>query len=278
MIAFDFAYYQPATLEKAIQLYQKAVSMNKKAMYYSGGTEFITFARKGNVHADVIIDIKAIPECNLLEVSDGVLIIGAAVSLNDLANANIYPLLGEIARQIADHTSRNKITIGGNLNSKLIYKETILPLLLTDAKVEIYGSQGSRSVLLKETFKEYLQLSDEDLLTQIKIPIENISMPYSFVKRTRMSKIGYPVVSIATIIKDEQLQIAMSGVCPYPFRSEKLEEILNETNGTCDERIEKALKELPTKIVDDANGSASYRRFLIKQILKEMYEVLGREK
>ena len=111
-------------------------------MFYSGGTEFITFARVNKLRADAVIDIKGIPECNVLEIHGDQLVIGAAVSLNKITDSKLFPLLGQTVKQIADHTSRNKITIGGNMNSKLIYKESVLPLLLVDAKVKI--TEGER--------------------------------------------------------------------------------------------------------------------------------------
>lgn len=278
MIAFDFAYYQPTTVQEAVKYYQQAVKVNKKVMYYSGGTEFITFARKGNIHADVIIDIKSIPECNFLEVTNDVFSIGAAVSLNKIAETKVYPLLGEVAKGIADHTSRNKITIGGNINSHLMYKEMMLPLLLTDTTLEVYGHKGLRSVPLSEAYNEKINLADGELLTKINIPIAQIAASYVFIKRTKLSKVGYPVASIAAIMKEGRLQVAMSGVCPYPFRSQKLEKILNESTETQEARVEHALTELPTELIEDVNGSTAYRQFLIKQILKEIYEVLEREK
>ena len=91
-----------------------------------GGTEFITFARTNKKKPDVVIDIKGIPECMRLEVIGDELIIGAAVSLTTIVESNLFPLLGETLQRIADHTSRNKITIGGNLNSHFIYREGIL--------------------------------------------------------------------------------------------------------------------------------------------------------
>ena len=109
----------------------------KMPCYFSGGTEFITFARVNKLNADAVIDIKGIPECNVLEIQGNQLVIGAAVSLNKITDSKLFPLLGQTVKKIADHTSRNKITIGGNINSELIYRESVLPLLLSDAKVKI---------------------------------------------------------------------------------------------------------------------------------------------
>ena len=49
MIAFDFEYYKPDTVEDAVKLYNKLNSNGKKPIYYGrGGTEFISMARMNN--------------------------------------------------------------------------------------------------------------------------------------------------------------------------------------------------------------------------------------
>ncbi len=274
MIAFDFEYYEATTLKEAKELYEKAQAMDKKVMYYNGGTEFITFARKGKAYAEVVINIKNIPDCNLLEVRDGTLLIGASVTLNAIVNAGFYPLLEDVVKRIADHTSRNKITIGGNLNSQLMYKEAILPLLLADAKLEIFGEEGIRYVPVQEVFNKKRTLKQGELLVTIQVATENLQLPSTFIKRTKMSKVGYPVVSAAAIIKEEQFRIAFSGVCASPFRSAAIEKILNASDLQIDQRIEKALREIPGKIVEDVNGSSAYRQFLLTQVMEDMYRGL----
>ena len=89
-------------------------------------------------------------------VSGDQLVIGAAVSLNRITDSKLFPLLGQTVKQIADHTSRNKITIGGNMNSELMYRESVLPLLLSDAKVNITKGTEDEVVSFDAVFnKEY---------------------------------------------------------------------------------------------------------------------------
>lgn len=274
MIAFDFEYYEVDTVEDAWKLYKEAQKMDKKVMYYNGGTEFITFARKGKIYAEVIINIKNIAECNLLEVQGNQLIIGSALTLNKIVQSGYYPLLGDVLKGIADHTSRNKITIGGNLNSQLIYKEAILPLLLVDAKITTYGEEGMQTVPIRDVFKTELALKQGDLVVTISVDTKDLYLPYYFIKRTKMSNIGYPVVSAAAIRKNKNIQVAFSGVCASPFRSVEIEAIINDSHLSFQSRIERALKEIPGELIEDVNGSAVYREFLMKQMIEDLYNRL----
>lgn len=274
MIAFDFEYYKPNSLKEAVNRYKEAHLANQKAIYFSGGTEFITFARKGRSHADVVIDLKAIAECHRLEMDGNELVIGAAMSLNEIAESNYFPLLGDISKRIADHTSRNKITIGGNINSHLMYKETILALLLTDAQVEIIGESGKKRLPLEKIYKEKIQLKGGELLSQIRIPRENLQLPFAFMKRTKFSAVGYPVVSIASVLKDGEIRMAFSGLCAAPFRSKQMEKTLNQLSLPVEARIQQVVEEIPAPIIDDVNGSARYREFIAAQLIQQMMDVL----
>lgn len=269
MIAFDFEYYKPATITEAMNIFEVIRAQGKKAFLFSGGTEFITFSRVNKINADAVIDIKAIPECNILEIQDHELIIGAAVSLNKVTQSNLFPLLGQAVKQIADHTSRNKITIGGNMNSRLMYRESLLPLLLTDAKVKIAKITGEEILPVASI------LDQEQFLVQIIVDKSFLELPSISLKRTKFSKVGYPVVSLAALIKDEQIRVAFSGVCEMPFRSAKIDTILNDPSLDINERIEQVVVHLPSPIIDDIQGSAAYREFVLKNILFDMMKGLN---
>lgn len=274
MIAFDFEYYKPSSVREAVETFQEVQHRGQNAMYFSGGTEFITFARINKLKADAVIDIKGIPDCHVLEQQGDKLIIGAAVSLNKITMSNLFPLLGQTVKQIADHTSRNKITLGGNLNSKLIYRESILPLLVVDAKVKIAKTTGEEIVPLEAVFNQEIQLEPGSFLVQAIIDSSYLALPSISLKRTKFSKIGYPVVSIAALVKDHQIRAAFSGVCTYPFRSIQVEAILNDTSLSVHKRIDVATEQLPAAVVNDLQGSTAYREFVLKNVLLDTIEAL----
>ncbi|MFK9090455.1 FAD binding domain-containing protein [Bacillus salipaludis] len=274
MIPFDFEYYKPQTISEAVQTFQELRNQGKQVMYYCGGTEFITFSRINKMEAEAVIDIKGLPDCHVFEQLGDQLVIGSAVSLNKISESNLFPLLGNTVKQVADHTSRNKITIGGNINSRLIYREGILPLLLTDAKVKIAGIDGETVLPLEDVFNQEVKLGAGQFLVQIFIKKSYMSLPFVCLKKTKISKIGYPVVSIAALVKEQQIHAAFSGVCEYPFRSSQVEAALNETSLSKAERIDKAVTLLPSQIVDDIQASREYREFVLKNALLEIVEGL----
>ncbi|HBL37428.1 MAG TPA: xanthine dehydrogenase [Firmicutes bacterium] len=274
MIPFDFEYYQPETLQEATDLYQSLDRRGLQPLYYGGGTEIISMARLNTIQTGAVIDLKSIPECRRLEVTANQLIIGAAVTLTAIVEAKVFPLLSRSGGRIADHTIRDRITIGGNLCGKIIYREAVLPLLLTDSELVIMGPGGQRRVGIQEVFQETMHLNPGEFVVQVGIDPLYTSLPYQGIKKTRLDKIDYPLVSIAVLKKDGKIRLAVSGLCAFPFRSLPMEEELNKGDIPLAERIRHLSAHLPAPILSDPHGSAEYREFLFQNTLLKMVREL----
>lgn len=83
-----------------------------------------------------------------------------------------------------------------------------------------------RVVQINQVFNKTLHLEKGELLVQLLTDISYSYLPYMSIKKTKIEKVDYPLVSIDALKKDNQIRIAFSGVCPFPFRSSKIEEEL----------------------------------------------------
>ncbi|MDX9870930.1 MAG: FAD binding domain-containing protein [Clostridia bacterium] len=281
MIPFDFEYYKPDTYQEALSLYQSLHSQGKTVLYYGGGTEVISFSSLYQLHPQALIDIKGIPECAVLEFQNDRLIIGAAKTLAQLQEANFFPLLSQCGGRVADHTIRNKITLGGNICSQLPFREGILALLVSDCEVVIAGADGVRREPLNQIYTQSLQLKGGDLLLQFIVEKKYTGLPFYSMKKTAngdvaypQNKIGYPLLSSAFVKKDGLIRAAFSGLCPFPFRLASVDNALNDKTGPTQERLEKVVKLLPADILHDLEGSAAYRTALLGNTLSKAFEGL----
>ncbi|NLV49171.1 MAG: FAD-binding protein [Clostridiales bacterium] len=272
MIPFNFAYYRPDTLKEAADIFSELQSQGKSAVYYAGGSEIISMSRTGSVHPDALIDIKSIPECGLLTVDKERLHIGSACTLSRIRESNLFALLGLACGRIADHTNQCRITLGGNLCGSIIYRETSLPLLLSDADVSLYGPQGERRIPFRSVFNIRMRLKPGEMMVQIHVPRWALSARHCHIKKTANEKIDYPLTSAAALWKDGILRIAFSGVCSYPFRSEQIESVLSDKTKTIAERVKQAAKMLPESAYAGVEGSGEYRLFLFENTLTELLE------
>lgn len=278
MIALDFEYYKPDSLDEAVKLHGKLSKSGKDPLYYSGGTEIITMARRNDIFAKAVIDIKGIPECNVFETRDNQLVIGAAVTLTHIAETKLVPFLSKTANFPADHTARNMITVGGNICGKIIYKEAVLGHLIADSDAIIYGEKGKRIVPINQAFNQRLQLEKGELLFQLTTDISYCNLPYICVRKTKQEKIDYPLISMAALKKNNKIQMAFSGVCAFPFRSVKMEKDINNKTVLKEKRIEQALNHLPAPIFGNIQGSSEYKKFVLKNLLEYTLETLDGER
>lgn len=274
MISFNFDYYKPTSIDEAVEAFRYLDSIGKQPLYYNGGTEIITFARVNSINTGGVIDIKEIPECNVLVINQDYLVIGSSVTLSQISDSNYYPLLGRVSMEIADRTARNEITIGGNICGRIQFREAVLPLLISDCFAVTAGGKGIKTYHLDNVFNGKLKLQPDEFLVQIIIPAEYISLPGINIKRRRQSTVGYPLISIAAVRKDEQIRFAISGLSSFPFRSIEMEDEINKYDLPKDIRIQNAINSIPYPVKDDLFGSAEYRKLLLQNALLEIIDAL----
>jgi CO/xanthine dehydrogenase FAD-binding subunit len=275
MISFDFDYYQADNAEEAVEKYIELKEKNKNVAYYNGGTEIVTYARKDKMNFDALIDIKNIPACNEFEDSGDKIIIGASITLNEIAEKNYFPLLSRSSEVVADHTTRNHITLGGNLLGRLPFKEPLLPLLVAEAEVTTFNQDGYRTRPITEVFDKRMVLDKEEILLQITVDKSKTELPYFQTRKVKQSEIDYPILHIAALKEDEEIKFALSSLCPFPFRSENIEEILNDSSLSKADKIDEVVENLPVPINSNLRGGKEYKEMLFRNSLQACLDSLG---
>lgn len=274
MLPFDFDYYKPVTLKEAVELYQTLDRQRTQPMFISGGTELITLGRINLAYTEAVIDLKDIAESRVMQWSGEHLVLGSTLTLSKIEEANLFPLLTQTASEVADHTARVKITLGGNICAQIFYREAVLPFLLAESQVVIVGPEGLKVLPINDIFREQLLLKSGEFLVQIATERQYIEAPFVSIKRRQQWDTGYPLITVAALKKDNEIRLALSGLCPFPFRSKSIEKALNNRDIPVSERVSRALEELPGPILDDVEGSADYRRFVLRNLLLDVVEVL----
>lgn len=277
MIPFNFQYCKPRTIQEAVQQFQDFKKNNKKVCYFSGGTELITLGRLNLVYADAVIDLKEIHEYISFFFHKNYLVMGGGVTLTSIEEANVFPLLSKTVSEIADQTARNKITLGGNICGQFFYREAILPLLISDCLLGIVGVEGIVYQPIQNVFNKEIQLQEGEFILFILVENTYVEMPFVSIKRRKQWDIGYPLVTVASIKKENEIRMAFSGVCPFPFRSLEMEKVLSDMELPVEERVEKALQFLPSPVLSDVEGSAAYRLFVLKNTMLDIIQELEGE-
>jgi len=267
MLAYDFEYYLPDTLQEAFDIYTAVQNEGKHPFYYGGGTEIISMSRVFNLKPDAVIDIKNIPECSGIGTDGSRLIFGAASTLSAIQEADLFPLLSLAASRVADHTIQCKLTLGGNLAGTIIYHETLLPLLLADSTIEIFGSMGSRSVPIADVLSNGKKLAPGELIIRVNVDQQITNLKYFHIKKSKTEKIGYPLISLCAVYSGGDLRLAASGLSEYPFRFNSTK--VKGSHSAAD-IAEQLAAQIPAPVLDDLEGSANYRLFIFKKTVEKI--------
>jgi CO/xanthine dehydrogenase FAD-binding subunit len=211
----------------------------------------------------------------VMELNNDYFTMGSALTLTQLHENNTFPLLAQAGARVADHTIQNKITLGGNLCGSIIYKEALLPLLLSDSEVVLADSSGMRTIKIDNIYRERIELNPFEFIVQVKTPAKYLGLPYFHLKRTKQDKITYPLVTVCALRSDNQIRLAFSGVCHFPFRSTGMEKELNDNSTPMEVRLERAINNIPAAILDNLEGSVGFRQFVVKNLLVKILSSMG---
>ncbi len=111
----DFKYLRPGSIAEVAQMFGSRAG----SRFIAGGTDLIANIRRGLAAPGALIDITGIRDIAGIHLDSGQLVIGAGVTLTDLAdNERVvadFPVIAAAASAVAGPTHRNVATVGGNL-------------------------------------------------------------------------------------------------------------------------------------------------------------------
>lgn len=267
MISYDFEYYRPKTYKEAIEVFKSKMDEGLNPVYYSGGTETVTYARNNIIKTGAVIDLKSIQETNVFSEDGDKIIYGSSLSLNHIIDNTIFRPMVEVLNKIADHTVRNRLTLGGNICGRLFYREGILPLMVSEGVLVIAGGDGIRRQNVMEGFNRKIILEPGEILLQIEIDKNNVNNPYIQVRKERSGEIDYPLFHIMALKVDDYVRYSFSGLCPFPFRNIEIERLLNDRSIEDIERVSQVVNMLPSNIIEDFRSSSDFRQYLFENDL-----------
>lgn len=265
MIPFTFKYELPETIEEAVLAWKSADKKGENPLYYSGGTEIITLCRDQKIKPGTIIDIKKIPECNEISHNDH-FTYGTALSLNKVIENTKSPFLAKTLKSIADHTIRNKLTLGGNIMGRLPYREAILPFLILEGSVQIASVSGIKLVAISDIFTKRMIMGKEELLINLSF-LQGQEDKWFITRKEKSGRIDYPILTACFCTSFGKIKMAVSGAFSFPLRSTESEIILNKKSLSMEKRAASVVNFLDSSFRTDFRASAEYRKHILKMAI-----------
>jgi CO/xanthine dehydrogenase FAD-binding subunit len=269
----DFHYHRPGTLDEALQL----LDAKPDGVLLAGGTDLLVDLKQGKRFHPDVISLTRIPDLGTIEVQDGSVFIGAAVTHNQFLHSPLIqqccPAVGEAAQTIGTEQIRNTATVGGNLCTAASCADTAPILIAHGAGIEIVGNEGRRTMPLAEFFVDHRQTALErgEILTKIIVPIPLPGTGAAFEKFGLRGASNISVASVATMVRVAdghctEACFVMGAVAPTPKVSVRAAELVQgrTISAIADdpsllERVGQAVADDAAPI-DDIRGTAEFRR------------------
>ena len=269
----DFA--TPKTISEAVEM---LASKGDRARAMAGGTDVLVQLRGGRRSADLVVDVKGIPELNVLSYSaqDG-LTLGAAVPCyriyQDKAVIDNYPGLIDSAFLIGGIQIQGRASIGGNLCNASPSGDSIPAIIALSAVANIAGPKGTRQVPAEDfcTGPGRSVLENGEILVSITMPAPQAHSGANylrFIPRNEMdiavAGVGSSVVLDASGQNIVSARIALASVAPTPVFSKAGGDSLAGkavSDAAIQEASEKAMAD--AKPIDDMRGTVRQRVHLV---------------
>ena len=220
-------YTTPKTLAEAVQA---MADKGDRARALAGGTDLLVQLRGGRRSADLIVDVKDVPELNQIsyDAQDG-LTIGAAAPCyqiyQDPAVAANYPGLVDSASLIGSIQIQGRASLGGNLCNSAPSADAIPVMIALGAVANIAGPNGTRQVAVEDfcTGPGRNVLETGEVLVSITMPAPQANSGASylrFIPRNEMdiavAGVGSSVVLDASGQNFVSARISLASVAPTP--------------------------------------------------------------
>jgi len=230
-------HYSPKTLTEYHEIYSELRS--KDIIIFAGGTD-VMVGRYELPQDAIIIDISGIAELEGIEKKEDKIFIGSSTTLNEILNSyqiqNNIPILIKAIKTMASEQIRNRATIGGNIGNASPAGDTITPLIVLGAEIEIFSPESNqhRIISIDELFCGpcATTLKKGEIITKIIIPLllDN-TIIYYFRKIGQRNAMTITKASLSAIAKlsegkIEWIRLAPGSVSPVVKRMSKTEEFI----------------------------------------------------
>lgn len=252
---------------------------------YTGGTDLLVKLRQSMSRPPSLVCLERIEELKGVREREEDLFIGACTShtfmMNDPLIRSRCPVLAKALKVLGSPAVRNMGTIGGNICTASPAADTLPPLYVLDAEVEIRSKSDSRRMLLREFIMGpgKTRLRAGEIVFGIWLRKAPEYTVHHFEKVGQRNALAIAIVSLAAVLKVsssgiiEKARLAWGSVGPTVITSTPVEQALTGQHLSM-ETLKKAgqLAHNAVNPIDDVRASASYRRLVAGNLLWRLLE------
>ncbi len=271
-------YESPHSVREAVDLLNEA---GDRAKPMAGGTDLLVQLRAGRWDADIVVDVKNIPELNEMTYDpEQGLTLGAAVPCYRIYGNNAitraYPGLIDCASLIGGTQIQGRASLGGNLCNSTPSADSIPAMIALGATAHIAGPSGTRDVAVEDfcTGPGRNVLERGELLVSIHFPAPQSGMGANYIRFIPRNEMDIAVAGVgASVILEngniKSARISLASVAPTPLYVKAAGDALAGKPAT-PESIQSAaeIARDAARPITDMRGTAEYRTHLCEVLTR----------
>lgn len=281
-MTFDIEAISPRSLEEAFAHLAEAPHRP-----LAGGTDLmVQLAADAVEPPGRVLDLWRLDELRGIAEDDGGLLIGALTTYTQLRRSALVqarlPALADAAATVGAAQIQNRGTLGGNVCNASPAGDTLPVLLAADARFELGGPRGERTVAAADFWVGYRRtaLAPDELLLRVRVPLpDGRRLRFRKVGTRRAQAISKVVMALAWredggVWRD--VRVALGSVAPTPVRAAETEAVLKGAapRATVADHAAAVLAREVTPI-DDVRSTADYRRAVSGRVLHRLLREAG---
>lgn len=271
----EFDYAAATSVDEAVSL---LAAKGDRARILAGGTDILVQLRESLREADLVLDVKKIPE--LTEISfdpkTGLRLGASTPCYRIYGDENLcaaYPALTDAARIIGGWQIQSRASIGGNLCNSSPAADSIPALIVHQAVCNIAGPDGRRSVSVSQfcTAPGRNVLRRGELLLTLSLPPPAPNSGARYLRFIPRNEMDIAVVGAGAWVRlDERCEriedarLGLAAVAPTPLEATDAANWLKGQPATDASFAEagRRAREIASPI-SDMRGTAEYRKHLV---------------
>jgi xanthine dehydrogenase FAD-binding subunit len=251
-----------------------------EARLYAGGTDLLARLRKEAGPTPDLICLERLAELQAIDERGGELFLGAGATHARLLASplvrNRLPVLAQALACLGSPPVRNMGTLGGNLVTASPAGDSLPPLYVLGAQVELLSPGGERRLPIADFIQGpgRVDLRPSEIVAGVAVAPPPGEVLHHFEKVGRRQALAIAVVSLAALIRldkggvVEEARLAWGSVGPTVMASPTAEAAL-AGRPLSREALEEAAAaaRLAMRPLDDVRASADYRRIVAGNLL-----------
>ena len=276
----NFDYLEPKSVAEACALLKQH---GGEAKVFAGGAHVTILMKQGLIEPKSLVNIKKIPELQGIRY-DGIegLVIGALVTHRELETSTlvreIFPVLCEAEKEVANIRVRNMGTVGGNLASGEPLTDLSQIFIALDGKLQITGAGAQRTMLVENLFVDFYttSLAEDEIITQVVIPPLPPRSGIEYIRFSSSSVVDKPSAGVAVRLTLDSgaetihaARIVLGCVGATPVRARKAEALITGKKLTPELAQEAgSVASQECSPTSDLRGSEEYKRAIVRTLVK----------